>query len=148
MAKKAVAKSAQKSTQKSVQKSAQKSAQKPEKKLAQKTSKKMEKSENTDLIKKPKKLKESLHSKTPIVQKTESMDSSQMTEEQKKWYGYYTQYGAGSAEKYTISKQFEAHKPLEHPLFGWGYILSNEYDRLEVLFKDGKKTLISNRKMN
>jgi hypothetical protein len=35
---------------------------------------------------------------------------------------------------------------LMHKVLGWGFVLSNLNDRLEVLFKDGIKVLISNYK--
>ena len=41
---------------------------------------------------------------------------------------------------------FEEKTAILHKVLGWGYILSNRNDRLEVLFKDGIKYLISNYK--
>ena len=49
------------------------------------------------------------------------------------------------AETYNIKKQYEARTPLSHGILGWGFIMSNVNDRLEVLFEDGIKHLISNR---
>ncbi|HND86055.1 MAG TPA: hypothetical protein PLU50_09620 [Pseudobdellovibrionaceae bacterium] len=75
------------------------------------------------------------------------LDKNKMSDDQLKWYELYRKYRTEMIQVYEISKSFEARRPLEHKLFGWGYVLSNEYDRLEVLFKDGKKVLISNRKL-
>jgi hypothetical protein len=41
---------------------------------------------------------------------------------------------------------FEERTAIVHKVLGWGYILANRNDRLEVLFKDGIKYLISNYK--
>lgn len=50
------------------------------------------------------------------------------------------------ASNYNMSKSYEAQTPIQHKVLGWGYILNNVNDRLEVLFKDGIKYLISNYK--
>lgn len=47
---------------------------------------------------------------------------------------------------YNMRKSYDARTPIEHKILGWGYILANKNDRLEVLFKDGIKFLISNYK--
>lgn len=68
------------------------------------------------------------------------------TEEGRKWVDYWKKHGADPAAVYSISGVFEANTPLEHKVLGWGYIISVLNDRLEVLFKDGIKHLISNYK--
>jgi hypothetical protein len=65
-----------------------------------------------------------------------------------KWSDLHERYKSVKAVPYSISAQFEAKTPIQHKIFGWGYILSNEYDRLEVLFEDGKRMLISNRNLS
>lgn len=75
------------------------------------------------------------------------LDKNKMSEDQLRWYELFRKHRSEPSQTYEISKSFEARKPLDHKLFGWGYILTNEYDRLEVLFKEGKKILISNRKV-
>lgn len=62
------------------------------------------------------------------------------------WAEYYSKHGNEKAQTYDMKSQFEAHKPLQHKVLGWGWIASNENDRLEVIFKDGKRMLISNYK--
>ena len=47
---------------------------------------------------------------------------------------------------YKMSDNFEARTPLLHKVLGWGYVLSSQNNRLEVLFKDGVKVLIANYK--
>jgi hypothetical protein len=48
------------------------------------------------------------------------------------------------AKSYKMSEKFEAKTPILHKLLGWGYILSSENNRIQVLFKEGVKTLITN----
>jgi hypothetical protein len=45
-----------------------------------------------------------------------------------------------------MSAQFEANRPIQHKVLGWGFVLNNDNDRLEVLFEQGVKMLISNYK--
>ncbi len=80
--------------------------------------------------------------------KKAKVDKSGLSEDQAKWTELHEKYQGMKAPAYSIGGQFEAKTPLQHKIFGWGYILSNEYDRLEVLFQDGKRMLISNRKLS
>lgn len=50
------------------------------------------------------------------------------------------------AMPYKMSESFEARTPILHKVLGWGFIISNQNDRLEVLFQQGIKFLISNYK--
>lgn len=68
-----------------------------------------------------------------------------LNEEVKKWSELRIKYGNEKATNYSMNEQFEANKPIQHKVLGWGYILSNQNDRLEVLFEQGVKILISNR---
>ncbi|WP_373999058.1 hypothetical protein [Bdellovibrio bacteriovorus] len=86
--------------------------------------------------------------KAPKKEKKAKIDKSGLSEDQVKWHELHEKYKAVKAPAYSISGQFEAKTPLQHKIFGWGYVLSNEYDRLEVLFEDGKRMLISNRKLS
>ncbi|MES2856019.1 MAG: hypothetical protein V4692_09150 [Bdellovibrionota bacterium] len=47
---------------------------------------------------------------------------------------------------YKMSESYDARTPLQHKVLGWGYVLTSQNNRLEVLFKDGIKFLISNYK--
>ncbi|MFP5520382.1 MAG: hypothetical protein ACLGGX_10795, partial [Bdellovibrionia bacterium] len=69
------------------------------------------------------------------------------SEDQIRWHELREKYRNEKPQSYSISGVFEAKKPIEHKLFGWGFILSNEYDRLEILFEDGRRILISNRQL-
>ncbi|MGZ3769748.1 MAG: hypothetical protein ACXVCP_07925 [Bdellovibrio sp.] len=85
--------------------------------------------------------------KAPKKEKKVKLDKS-FSEDQAKWHELYDKYKSIKAPAYTITGQYEAKSPIQHKIFGWGFILSNEYDRLEVLFEDGKRMLISNRKLS
>lgn len=50
------------------------------------------------------------------------------------------------SKPYSMRGVFEEKTAIVHKVLGWGYILANRNDRLEVLFKDGIKYLISNYK--
>lgn len=84
----------------------------------------------------------------PKKEKKVKFDRTGMTEDQIKWHEMHEKYKGVKAPNYSISGQFEAKSPIQHKIFGWGFILSNEYDRLEVIFEDGKRMLISNRKLS
>ena len=67
-------------------------------------------------------------------------------DEKAKWQELYKRHGKDKANPYKMTDSFDALKPLQHKLLGWGFILSNENNRLEVLFENGIKMLISNYK--
>jgi hypothetical protein len=61
-----------------------------------------------------------------------------------KWSELREKFGKEKSPKYSMTSKFEVNTGLEHPKLGWGYVLSNLNDRLEVIFEDGIRTLISN----
>jgi small-conductance mechanosensitive channel len=63
-----------------------------------------------------------------------------------KWSTLYKKAEQIEAKPYNMKGQFEEKTAIVHKVLGWGYILANRNDRLEVLFKDGIKYLISNYK--
>lgn len=67
-------------------------------------------------------------------------------DEKAKWQELYKRYGKEKAVVYKMTEAFDALKPLQHKVLGWGFVLSNENNRLEVLFENGIKMLISNYK--
>lgn len=62
------------------------------------------------------------------------------------WLELHRKHSDEKASNYDMRSAFEPSTPLNHKILGWGWILSNENDRLEVVFKDGKRVLISNYK--
>lgn len=83
-----------------------------------------------------------------VLLQLSKLDRSQMTEEQVKWSEYVKKYGKMQPREYKMTEQYEANMPILHKTLGWGYVVSNEFDRLEVVFESGKKMLISNYKSN
>lgn len=67
-------------------------------------------------------------------------------DEKAKWQELFKRHGKDKANSYKMTDSFDAMKPLQHKVLGWGFILSNENNRLEVLFENGIKMLISNYK--
>ena len=63
-----------------------------------------------------------------------------------KWATLYKKAEQIEAKPYNMKGIFEEKTAITHKVLGWGYILANRNDRLEVLFKDGIKHLISNYK--
>lgn len=63
-----------------------------------------------------------------------------------KWGTLYKKAEQIDAKPYNMKAVFEEKTAIVHKVLGWGYILANRNDRLEVLFKDGIKYLISNYK--
>lgn len=67
-------------------------------------------------------------------------------DEKAKWQELFKRHGKEKASPYKMTDSFDAMKPLQHKVLGWGFVLSNENNRLEVLFENGIKMLISNYK--
>lgn len=106
-------------------------------------------SDKTSLLKsgkvekvKTEKIKKVLEPKKPKLTKLEKAEIDQNA----KWADLFEKFKAVKPVDYNMRDVFESNQPLMHKILGWGWILSSENDRLEVLFKDGKKILISNYK--
>ncbi len=87
--------------------------------------------------------------KAPKVKKVKSkpvLDVSAGSDHHNKWLELKDKYAKEKAAAYAMAATFEAHQPIQHKSLGWGLILSNNNDRLEVLFETGVKILISNYK--
>lgn len=82
--------------------------------------------------------------KTAKEKKQEAARVAAAIEADAKWSDYKEKHGKEKAPKYSMTAQFQPNTPLEHSKLGWGFILTNVNDRLEVLFQDGIKVLISN----
>lgn len=63
-----------------------------------------------------------------------------------KWTSLYRKSESIEAKPYNMRQAFNEKTAIVHDVLGWGYILANRNDRLEVLFKDGIRYLISNYK--
>ncbi len=93
-------------------------------------------------------VKEAKPAKVPKLKKSEqakiNADKAALNEEERRWNEFHEKHKTDKAQTYDMKATFEAAKPLQHKVLGWGWILSNDNDRLEVLFRDGKRILISN----
>ncbi len=105
-------------------------------------------------VKEPKPAKEPKAAKLPKALKkgskggfksgSSAISESDMQLEAAKWPQYFKKYGQAEAFNYDMTQSFTEKTGLSHPRLGWGFILSIQNDRLEVLFESGIKTLISN----
>ncbi len=74
------------------------------------------------------------------------IDRGNLADEKAKWTDLSRKFGKEKGLTYKMSESYPASAPLQHKVLGWGYILTNENDRLEVLFEHGIRMLISNYK--
>ncbi len=74
------------------------------------------------------------------------IERGNLTDEKAKWQELNKRYGKDKAQPYKMTDIFESMKPVQHKILGWGFVLTNENNRLEVLFENGIKMLISNYK--
>lgn len=84
--------------------------------------------------------------KVKKIRKSSVVDTGAGSEHHNKWLDMKEKHAKDKAATYAMSGTFEAHQPIQHKTLGWGLILSNNNDRLEVLFETGVKILISNYK--
>ncbi len=91
-------------------------------------------------------LKESKTSPDNLTDKINDISAEHLSDEGKLWLAQKIKHGKNTCPTYNMSEQYPAQSPLIHKTLGWGFILSNNNDRLEVLFETGKKILISNYK--
>ena len=127
---------------------------KPEAKLAAKATKAAKTSENVQKLSlkgvKEQKVKE--QSAPAKKAKKGSVDvaggpmDEKVTQLSQKWTSLFKKSQSMDVASYDMKKTFEPKTAIEHKTLGWGYILENRNDRLEVLFKDGIRFLISNYK--
>lgn len=142
-AKKATKKVAKKIAKKVVKKAVKKTVKKVAKKTAKKaTAKKATATAAKTATSAPK-------AKPVAKKKTKRKSAKMVAAEQElygKWGALYKRHGSAPCAKYNMSASFEEKTAIQHKVHGWGFILKNINDRLEVLFETGIKILISNYK--
>ncbi|MGZ3691491.1 MAG: hypothetical protein ACXVAX_08305 [Pseudobdellovibrio sp.] len=74
------------------------------------------------------------------------VDRGNVADEKAKWAELFKKYGKDKAITYKMTETYPSLIPLQHKVLGWGFVLTNENDRLEVLFENGIRMLISNYK--
>ncbi len=88
--------------------------------------------------------------KSKASEAAESVAEARLTEHQQKivakWQSFYSKAKTLETQPYNMKAKYEKEMGIEHKVLGWGYIMDNKNDRLEVLFRDGIKYLISNYK--
>lgn len=63
-----------------------------------------------------------------------------------KWQALYAKAKNIPVAPYNMKNRYEKQTAINHKTLGWGFITEIRNDRLEVLFQDGIKYLISNYK--
>ena len=94
--------------------------------------------------KKPVKEKKAVKKQTSTKVKKLSKSQKLLKESERKWQALHNKHQNSSAPTYKISGVYQAKTSIMHRKFGWGYILSVKNDRLEVIFKEDVKFLVSN----
>lgn len=150
MAKKKAAKKTAKKVAKKVSKKASKKASKgATKKVAKKVAKKVSKKGSSKKVasKKATPAKKKVASKALKIKtiKPTLKDAKAMLM-LKKWTSLQKKHGKTEPKSYNMREEYSERTPIQHKIHGWGFIISNTNDRLEVLFESGIKTLISNHK--
>jgi hypothetical protein len=84
--------------------------------------------------------------KAPRVKKISAEQLQAQADASKKWIELKEKFSGEKAVSYNMSASFDANTPIQHKTFGWGFIVNNDNNRLEVLFESGTKHLISNYK--
>jgi hypothetical protein len=74
------------------------------------------------------------------------VERGNLNDEKSKWLELNKRYGKEKPFNYKMTEKYPALVPLQHKVLGWGFVLTNENDRLEVLFENGIRILISNYK--
>lgn len=74
------------------------------------------------------------------------VERGNLADEKAKWIELNKKYGKEKAISYKMSDSYASLSPVQHKVLGWGFILTNDNDRLEVLFENGIRVLISNYK--
>ena len=52
------------------------------------------------------------------------------------------------ALNFSIFEKYSAKTPIKHKIFGWGWITSSKNDRLDVMFQDKVRKLLSNQNVH
>lgn len=148
-------------------------AKAPVKAVAAPVSKKAEKSAVKPALMTKKGKAEPVEAEEPVVKKTQTVTSmleqgdasadetkvekiskvkpirverGNLADEKAKWIELNKKYGKEKAVAYKMSDSYASLSPVQHKVLGWGFILTNDNDRLEVLFENGIRVLISNYK--
>ncbi len=62
------------------------------------------------------------------------------------WLELQKQFKGAKAVPYALTEDFPAKSVISHKVLGIGFVIKNVNNRIDVVFKDGQKTLITNYK--
>lgn len=85
--------------------------------------------------------KEKSKKKTPAA-----VQSSEMEKVDAEWSELMNQNKSAKPVPYSMSEDFQPKTVISHKVLGVGFVLKSQNNRIEVAFKEGKKTLITNYK--
>lgn len=91
------------------------------------------------------KIKAPPKAKSPSTRKKASTPSRNYEEE---WNSLREKNSGKGAKPYRLAEKFEKDVMVDHPKFGVGIVMTATDQRLEILFKEGLKTLVHNQKSN
>jgi hypothetical protein len=74
----------------------------------------------------------------PVVSAADKVDPE--------WTTYMNQNKAAKPVIYSMADDYQPKTIISHKVLGLGYVLKSQNNRIEVSFKEGKKTLITNYK--
>jgi len=119
--------------------------------MSEKITKKVAKKTAKKTTKKATKAKASGEPKAKVVKKKRLTKAEREANEEierlkEKWNELHDLSEGQASKKYKLSEEYEPNSALQHPKLGWGYVLTSQNNRIEVLFEDGIKVLISNYK--
>lgn len=90
--------------------------------------------------------KEPAVAKPKKLTKAEKLAAEALVKADSDWLQLQNQYKALKPVPYMMSEDFQAKTVISHKVLGIGFVLKNQNNRIEVLFRDGKRTLITNYK--
>lgn len=62
------------------------------------------------------------------------------------WVSLYKSHKSEKPVAYNMSENFDIKTVIHHKVLGWGYVIKSKENRIDVVFRDGVKTLITNYK--
>lgn len=78
-----------------------------------------------------------------VLKKMEERALEGLSQAARRWQLLYDKSKGIRAQVYEMSGDYKADSPIQHKVLGWGYVLSKKDNRIEVLFREGIKTLIT-----
>ena len=61
------------------------------------------------------------------------------------WEGLKSESDLGNVKRYSMGETFGEKCVIEHPKFGLGIVTESTHSKIEVIFRDGPKSLVHSR---